>query len=205
MYISSIQQLNENSIEFFLSTWTRSSSKVSLSKFLYLCSLTCSPFQCLQFFFSLVQYSLLYLLSNYPNNFLAINLSGSSPLLKVSSFFSCLLTFSMSLLYSFLNSSTASFAFSRFYFPFQVSDSVVNSFHCTKYLSFPLIYCLFNIFSTFYSSSSSIITRAGCFFLCSSTCPIYLYILLTFTTRCIFIVLGNFSSTVFDNIIFFTL
>ena len=35
MYISSIQQSNENSIEFFLSTWTRSSSKASQSKFLY--------------------------------------------------------------------------------------------------------------------------------------------------------------------------
>jgi len=34
MCISSIQQLNRNSIEFFLSTWTRSSSKMSLSKFL---------------------------------------------------------------------------------------------------------------------------------------------------------------------------
>jgi len=31
-YISSIQKLNENSIEFFLSTWTRSSFKVSQSK-----------------------------------------------------------------------------------------------------------------------------------------------------------------------------
>ena len=35
MYISSIHQSNENSIEFFLSTWTRSSSKASQSKFLY--------------------------------------------------------------------------------------------------------------------------------------------------------------------------
>ena len=35
MYISSIQQSNEDSIEFSLSTWTRSSSKVSQSKFLY--------------------------------------------------------------------------------------------------------------------------------------------------------------------------
>ena len=35
MYISSVQQLNRNSIEFFLSTQTRSSSKISQSKFLY--------------------------------------------------------------------------------------------------------------------------------------------------------------------------
>jgi len=37
IYISSIQQSNGNSIEFFLSTWTRSGSKASQSKskFLY--------------------------------------------------------------------------------------------------------------------------------------------------------------------------
>ena len=34
-YISSVLQLNRNSIEFSLLTWTRSRSKVSLSKFLY--------------------------------------------------------------------------------------------------------------------------------------------------------------------------
>jgi len=33
--ISSIQQINKNSIEFFLSTRTRSSSKTSQSKFLH--------------------------------------------------------------------------------------------------------------------------------------------------------------------------
>jgi len=35
MCISSVQQSNENSIEFFLSTWTRSGSKASQSKFLH--------------------------------------------------------------------------------------------------------------------------------------------------------------------------
>jgi len=35
MCISSVQQSNGNSIEFFLSTWTRSGSKASQSKFLY--------------------------------------------------------------------------------------------------------------------------------------------------------------------------
>ena len=35
MCTSSVQQLNENSIEFFLLTQTRNSSKVSQSKFLY--------------------------------------------------------------------------------------------------------------------------------------------------------------------------
>ena len=40
MCISSIQQSNGNSIEFFLSTWTRSSSKASQSKFLYTLALS---------------------------------------------------------------------------------------------------------------------------------------------------------------------
>ena len=35
MYTSSVQQLNEDSIEFSLSTHTRSSSKASQSKFLH--------------------------------------------------------------------------------------------------------------------------------------------------------------------------
>ena len=35
MGISSVQQLNEDSIKFFLSTWTRSNSKTSQFKFLY--------------------------------------------------------------------------------------------------------------------------------------------------------------------------
>ena len=128
-----------------------------------------------------------YLLSVHPNNFLAINLSGSSSLWNVSSSFSCLLTSSMSLLYSLSYSSIAFLAFFRFSFPFQVSDSAVNPFHYTRYLSFPLICCLFNILSTSHSSSPSITTGAGCFFLCPSTCPTYFCILLTFTTRCILI------------------
>ena len=36
MYISSIQQSNKNSIKFSLSTWTRSGSKASQSKFLHI-------------------------------------------------------------------------------------------------------------------------------------------------------------------------
>jgi len=38
-----------------------------------------------------------------------------------------------------------------------------NNYH-TKYLFFPLNFLLFNIFSTLYSFSSSIITSASCFF-----------------------------------------
>ena len=170
-----------------------------------LCSLVFSPFYCLQFLSSLAQYSSLYLLSNYPNNFLAMNHPSNSPLLKVPSSVSCLLMSSISCQYSFSYSSIASFAFSRFSLPSQVSDSVVNPFYHTKYLSFPLTCHLFSILLTSYSSSPSIMAGAGCSFFCPSTCPIYLYILLMFTTGCILIVLGSSNSTVFADTILFTL
>ena len=167
--------------------------------------LALSSFYLFQFLSNLVQYSLSCFLSDYLSNFLAINLSGNSLLLKVSSSLSCFLTFSMSLLYFFLNSSIAFFAFPRFSFSFQVSDSTINPFYHTRYLFFSLIHCLFNIFSIFHFSSLSVMTGAGCSFLCLFTCSIYLCILLTFTTRCILIVLDNSNSTVFANIIFFIL
>ena len=128
-------------------------------------------FHLFQFHSNLPQYSLLYLLSNHPNNFFAVNLPGSSPLLNILSSLSCLLISSISCWYSFSNSSTASFAFSKFSFLSQVFDSAMNPFYLTKYLSFPLICHLFRILFTSHSSSLSIITGAGCSFLCPSTCP----------------------------------
>ena len=127
-------------------------------------------FYLLQFLSNLPQYSWSYLLSVYPNNFFAMNLPGNSPLLNIPSSFSCFLMSSISHLYSFSNSLIVSLVFSKFSFPFQVSYFAVNSFHYTRYLFFPLIFCLFNILSTFYSSFPLIITRASCFFLCPSTC-----------------------------------
>ena len=170
-----------------------------------LCSLALPSFHHLQFLSNLVQYSSSYLLSDQPNSFLAINHSSSSSLLNVLFFFSCFLIFSISYWYSFLNSSTAFFAFSKFSFSSQVLDSAINPFYYTKYLSFPFIYCLFRILSTSYSSSPLITTGAGCSFLYPSTCPIYFCILLTFTTGCILIVLSNSNSTTFADTIFFTL
>ena len=161
------------------------------------------PFHLLQFLSNLTQYSSLHFLSDHPDNFLAINLPGNSSLMKVPSSLSCLLTSSMSCWYSFSNFSTASFALPRLSFPSQVSDSAVNPFYYTKYLSFSLIRHLFKILLTSYSSSLSIITGAGCFFFCPSTCPMYLCILLTLTTRCIFTVLDSSNSTAFDDTIFF--
>ena len=170
-----------------------------------LCPLVLSPFHHLQFLSNLAQYSLSYLLSDHPNSFFAVNHPGSSPLLNISSSLFCHLTSSMFCQYSFLYSSTACFTFSRFSLPFQVSDSTVNPFHCTKYLSFPCICCLFRILSTSHSFSPLIMTGAGCSFLCPSTCLTYLHILLTLTTEYIFIVLGSSNSTAFDDMIFLIL
>ena len=161
------------------------SSSSSSIVFIVLCSLALSPFHLLQFLSNLAQYSLSYFLSDYPNNFLVVNLPGNSPLLNVSFSFFYLLISSMSLLYSFSNSSITSFAFPRFSFPSQVSDSTINPFYCTRYLFFSLNHCLFNILSTSHSSSPLIVTGAGCSFFCPSTCPMYLCILLMFTTGCI--------------------
>ena len=181
------------------------SSFSSFIVFIVLCSLVFSPFHLLQFLSNLAQYSSSYLLSDYPNNFFAVNRSGSFPLLNIPSSLSYRLTSSMSRLYSFSYSSTASFAFSRFSFPSQVSDSAMNPFYYIRYLSFPRICCLFRILSTSHSSSPLITTGLGCPFLCPSTCPTYLHILLMLTTKCIFTVLGSSNSTTFGNMIFFIL
>ena len=139
------------------------------------------------------------------NSFFTVNCPGSSSLLNVPSSLSCYLTSSMFCWYSFSNSSNTLFVFSKFSISSQVSDSAVNPFHHTRYLSFSLIHCLFNILLIFHSSSLSIMTGAGCSFLYSSTCSMYLCILLTFTTGYILIVLGNSNSTIFADTIFFTL
>ena len=172
---------------------------------IFLFPLVCFPFHLFQFLFNLPQYSSLYILSNHPNNFFAVNLPSNSSLSNTSSSCFCFAISSWSHQYSFSNSLIASCMFFKFSLPSQVSNSAVNPFQHTKYLSFPLIYCLFRIFSTSYSSSPSIITVASYSFLCPSTCLIYLYILLTLTTRCILIVLGSSNSTAFDDMIFFTL
>ena len=186
------------------SSWPISSFS-SLIISIILCPLIGPPFQHLQFLSNLAQYSSSYLLSIYLYNFLAVNLSSNSSLLNVPSSLSCLLTSSISLLYSFSNSFIASFAFPRFFFFSQVSDSTVNPFHHTRYLSSPLICHLFNILSTFHSSFPLIITGAGYSFLCPSTCSIYFHILLMLTTGCILIIAGSFNSTTFINTIFLIL
>ena len=157
--------LSSSSVHSLISELSCSiSSSSSFIVSIVFCPLVFPSFHLLQFLSNLAQYSLSYLFSDHPNNFFAVNHPGSSPLLNVPSSFSCCLISSISHRYSFSYSSTASFAFSRFSLPFQVSDSAVNPFHHTRYLSFPLNFLLFNIFSTLYSSSLSIITGKKCSF-----------------------------------------
>ena len=176
-----------SSIYFLIPKFSCSISFSSFIVSIVLCLLVLPPFYRLQFLSNLAQYFLLYLLSDHPNSFLTINLPGNSPLLNVPSSLFCFLTFFISCQYFFLNSSTASFVFSKFSFSSQVLDLAVNPFYHTKYLFFLLTHCLFRILLIFYSFSAPITTGAGCFFLCPSTCPTYFCILLIFTTRCILI------------------
>ena len=157
------------------------------------------PFHFLQFCSILLQYSLSYLLLLYPNKALAIYLPGSSPLsyIPLSFTFSCCLISSISFLYYFLKSLNAFFAFTKFSLPSHVSASAINPFHHTKNFSFPLTILLLRIFSTSYSSSPSITIGHGVSFFYTSTWFLYLCTLLTFTTGCIFIVLGSSNSIAF--------
>ena len=132
--------LSSSSVYFFIPEFPcLISSSSSLIVSIVLRSLFLPPFH-LQFLSNLAQYSLLYLLSIYPNNFFAVNFPGNSPLQKVPSSFSCLLMSSMSLLYSLSYSSIASLAFFRFPSPFQVSvvrtssrKKVPHAFQTPKY------------------------------------------------------------------------
>ena len=184
-----------------------SSSVSSSSGIVFIVSLLAGllPFHRLQFLSNLPQYFWSYRLFDHPYNIFAVNFPGNSLRRNVPSSRSCLATSSISCRYSFSNSSIASFAFSKFSFPSQVSDSAVNPFQCTRYLSFPLTRHLFKILSTSHSSSPSIITGAGCSFFCPSTCPTYHRTLLTLITRCILTVLGSSNLTAFDDIIFLIL
>ena len=76
------------SLSFFVHSLTfKFSCLVSSSFFLIVSKILLSfaypLFQCLQFLSSLLQYSSLYFLSDYPNNIFAMNLPGNSSLLKL--------------------------------------------------------------------------------------------------------------------------
>ena len=111
-------------------------------------------------FHQLLSNFLKYFSSNFPSSYLysifAVNFPGNSLFLKslssAMSNFSCLLT---SIFILFSNFSNTSLASSKSSFFFQVLCSTINSFHHTKYLSTPLIFLLFKIFSTSHSSIPS--------------------------------------------------
>ena len=110
-----------------------------------------------QFLSNFLKYSSSNFPSSQPYNIFTVNFPGNFPLLK--SFSSAISSFSYLLTSAFIlpsNSSNASLAFPKSS-PFsQVSCSVVNLFHRTKYLSTPLIFLLFNIFSISHSLTPSI-------------------------------------------------
>ena len=89
--------------------------------------------------------------SNFPSSYLYSNFTIYLPSNSLSSTISVLSYLLTSAFIHSLNSSNAFFAFSKFSFFSHMSCFAVNPFHCTKYLSTPLIFLLFNIFSTFYS------------------------------------------------------
>jgi len=112
-----------------------------------------------QFLFKFFRYLSLNFLSFYPYNIFAIYFSNNFLLLKslfsTLSNYSCLLTSVFTLL---SNSAITSFTFSKSSSLFQLLCSTMNSFYHTRYFTTSLIFLLFNIFFTSYSSISSTYT-----------------------------------------------
>ena len=146
-----------------------------------------TDFHLCQFFSNFFKYSFLNFLSSYPNNIFAMYFSGNLLLLNSSTFefnfvfhilsvLSCLLTSVSS------NSSTSSFAFSKSFSFSHISFSAINPFQHTKYFSTPRIFLLFNILSTFYSSTPSTSTGFGFSTFCPFPSFLYFTTLLTLTT-----------------------
>ena len=134
--------------------------------------LTLSPLQ--DFSSNFFKYSSLNFPSFHLYNIFAINFPSNSPLLKsfssTISNFSYLLT-SVSILPS--NFSNTSLMFPKSSLFFHVLLSTINPFHHTKYFSTPLIFLLFNIFSTSHSLTPSTSTGLPSSFFCPSTCSLY--------------------------------
>ena len=133
-----------------------------------------TDFHFCQFLSNFLKYSFSNFPSSHPYNIFAVNFSGNSPLLK--SLSSAISIFFYLLTSAFIlpsNSSNTSLAFPKSSFLSQVSCSTVNSFHHTKYLSTPLIFLLFNIFSISHSSTPSISIGFPSSFFYPSTCSLY--------------------------------
>ena len=151
-----------------------------------------------QFFSNLFKYSSSNLQSSHLYNNFTVYFPGNSILLYSPSSFTCHLTTTSPCSNSLINFS----AFFKFYFLSQVSPSAVNPFHLIKYFSTPLIFFLFNIFLTSYSSTPSISTSFSSSSFCPFICSLYLTIRLTFTTGWILIELSNRNFTAFDDTTF---
>ena len=126
-------------------------------------------FHRLQFSSHLFSLSLLYLLFSQPYSNFVVNSLGNSRLNSFSSSCSCHLSSSTSSPYILSNSSTNSFAFSKFSLLFQVSSSTIYLFYLTRNFSFSLTILLFMIFSTLNSSSPLMMTGFGGVFFYPST------------------------------------
>ena len=153
-----------------------------------------SFFYLLQFLSSFLKYSSSNFLSSHPYNSFVVYFPGNSILLY--SLLSCHLTSIPNLS---LRSSTSSFAFPKSSTLSHMLLSTVNPFHHTKYFSTPLIFLLFRIFSTSYSSTPSTFISFPFSFLCPFTCSSYWTTWLTLTTEWILIKLGSCSLTTFVN------
>ena len=133
-----------------------------------------TDFHLCQFLSNFLRYSSSNLLLFHLYNNFAIYFPSNSPLLN--SLFSTISILSYLLTSTFIcpsNFSNASFVFSKFSFFSHIFCSAVNPFHHTRYLFTPFIFLLFNIFSTFYSSTSSISIGFSSSFLCLPTCSLY--------------------------------
>ena len=136
------------------------------------------------------------------HNIFAVYFSGNSPLLK--SLSSAISNFSYHLTSAFIlpsNSTTTSFAFPKSSSFFHVLCSIVNLFHCIKYFTTPLIFCLFKILFTFHSSTPSTSTSFASSTFCPSICSLYHTTWLTFTTGYILIEVGSYNLTTLVDII----
>ena len=124
------------------------------------------------FLSNFLKYSSLNFILSQLYNIFAIYLSSNFPLLKslssAISIFSCFLNSAFILS---LNSATTFFTFSKSFSLSQLLCSAVNLFYWTKYFTIPLIFLLFNILSTFHSSTPS--TSTG--FTSSTFCSLVSY------------------------------
>ena len=131
-------------------------------------------FHSYQFLSNFLTYVSSNFLSSHLYNIFAIYFPSNSFLLKFFSSavsnFSYLLT---SIFILFSNSSNASLAFPKSSLFSYVSCFTINLFYLTKYFSIPLIFLLFKIFFTSYSSTPSTSIGLPSFFFYPPTCSLY--------------------------------